>query len=64
MKLCNAGGAIASLAATRTVIQKLRTGDKIKVVTFGQPRTGDYQFATYHNTHIPFRLIILRWKIL
>ncbi|CAG9536311.1 unnamed protein product [Cercopithifilaria johnstoni] len=48
------GGAIASLAATRTVIQKLRTGKEIKLVTFGQPRTGDYQFALYHNAHIPF----------
>uniref|UniRef100_A0A0R3S087 Lipase_3 domain-containing protein n=1 Tax=Elaeophora elaphi TaxID=1147741 RepID=A0A0R3S087_9BILA len=48
------GGAIASLAATRTVIEKLRTGDEIKLVTFGQPRTGDYQFAMYHNAHIPF----------
>ncbi|KAL3985338.1 Lipase (class 3) family protein [Acanthocheilonema viteae] len=48
------GGAIASLAATRTVIKKLRTGDKIKLITFGQPRTGDYQYAMYHNDHIPF----------
>uniref|UniRef100_A0AAF5PUP3 Fungal lipase-type domain-containing protein n=1 Tax=Wuchereria bancrofti TaxID=6293 RepID=A0AAF5PUP3_WUCBA len=48
------GGAIASLAATRTVIQRLRTGNQIKLITFGQPRTGDYQFATYHNTYIPF----------
>ncbi|VDO36371.1 unnamed protein product [Onchocerca flexuosa] len=50
------GGAIASLAATRTVIQNLRTGDKIKLVSFGQPRTGDYQFAMYHNAHIPSRI--------
>ncbi|VDK87336.1 unnamed protein product [Onchocerca ochengi] len=48
------GGAVASLAATRTVIQNLRTGDKIKLVSFGQPRTGDYQFAMFHNAHIPF----------
>uniref|UniRef100_A0A915PJ24 Fungal lipase-like domain-containing protein n=1 Tax=Setaria digitata TaxID=48799 RepID=A0A915PJ24_9BILA len=53
------GGALASLAATRTVIENLRTGKQIRLVTFGQPRTGDYQFALYHNAHISysFRLI-------
>lgn len=53
------GGALASLAATHTVITKLRSGDEIKLVTFGQPRTGDYDFAMFHNTNIPysFRLV-------
>ncbi|VIO98276.1 Uncharacterized protein BM_BM7437 [Brugia malayi] len=53
------GGAIASLAATRTVIQRLRTGNKIKLITFGEPRTGDYQFAVYHNAHISFSFRIV-----
>ncbi|VDN06802.1 unnamed protein product [Thelazia callipaeda] len=48
------GGALASLAAVRTVVQNLRDGNEIKLVTFGEPRIGDYQFAMYHSTHIPY----------
>ncbi|GMT35694.1 hypothetical protein PFISCL1PPCAC_26991 [Pristionchus fissidentatus] len=39
------GGALASLAAARTVSQRYRPASSILLYTFGQPRTGSYKYA-------------------
>jgi predicted lipase len=37
------GGALASLAALRTVLERLRDSSQIKLYTFGQPRVGNHR---------------------
>ncbi|KAI6170853.1 Lipase [Aphelenchoides bicaudatus] len=53
------GGALASLAAMRTVMFELRSSDQVQLYTYGQPRTGNYEFAMLHDRLVPrsFRVI-------
>lgn len=53
------GGALASLAALRTVLLNHRRGEQIKLYTFGQPRVGDVKLATKHNELLPFSFRIV-----
>uniref|UniRef100_A0A914RUM2 Fungal lipase-like domain-containing protein n=1 Tax=Parascaris equorum TaxID=6256 RepID=A0A914RUM2_PAREQ len=46
-------GALASLAAMRTVLENLRNSHEVKLVTFGQPRVGDREFAMKHDELVP-----------
>ncbi|VDN32045.1 unnamed protein product [Cylicostephanus goldi] len=48
------GGSMAALAASYIEKMKLFDGKKIKVVTFGQPRTGNRAFADIHGEQIPY----------
>ncbi|VDN59761.1 unnamed protein product [Dracunculus medinensis] len=48
------GGAIASLTAGAIVAEKLCDANRIRMVTFGQPRTGDYNFASRQDQNIPY----------
>ncbi|KAK6745068.1 hypothetical protein RB195_011649 [Necator americanus] len=48
------GGAMASLAASYIEKMRLFDGNRIKLVTFGQPRTGDKAFAAAHGNQIPY----------
>uniref|UniRef100_A0A7E4W2G6 Lipase_3 domain-containing protein n=1 Tax=Panagrellus redivivus TaxID=6233 RepID=A0A7E4W2G6_PANRE len=48
------GGALASLAALKTVVFGHRNGRQIKLVTFGQPRVGNVALAMKHNELVPF----------
>ncbi|CCD67058.1 Fungal lipase-type domain-containing protein [Caenorhabditis elegans] len=56
------GGAIASVAASYVVHTGLFTGDKVKLVTMGQPRTGDYDYATWHDKTFPYSFRIVHHK--
>jgi predicted lipase len=49
------GGALASLSALRTALEKLRPSNMIKLYTFGQPRVGNVDLAMKHNELVPFR---------
>uniref|UniRef100_A0A7I4YTD3 Lipase_3 domain-containing protein n=1 Tax=Haemonchus contortus TaxID=6289 RepID=A0A7I4YTD3_HAECO len=48
------GGALASLAASYIAHNKLFPANKIKVVTFGQPRTGDKSYAAAVEKEVPY----------
>ncbi|KAK0421203.1 hypothetical protein QR680_015109 [Steinernema hermaphroditum] len=56
------GGAMASLAATVLAHESLVESDKLKLVTFGQPRTGDFVFATIHDHLIDYSYRITHWE--
>ncbi|ETN86882.1 triacylglycerol lipase [Necator americanus] len=48
------GGAMASLAASYISYNKIFAANKIKLVTFGQPRTGDKAFAASVEKDVPY----------
>jgi len=50
------GGALASLGASLIVHLQHMSGHRIKLVTMGQPRTGDLTFAKAHD-----RLVLLKF---
>uniref|UniRef100_A0A8R1EUC8 Lipase_3 domain-containing protein n=1 Tax=Caenorhabditis japonica TaxID=281687 RepID=A0A8R1EUC8_CAEJA len=56
------GGAIASIAASYIVKSALYTADSIKLVTLGQPRTGDYDFAAWHDRTFPYSFRIVHHR--
>ncbi|VDM76363.1 unnamed protein product [Strongylus vulgaris] len=49
------GGSLASLAASHIVASELADGNRIKLVTFGQPRTGDETFVNYLSKQVYYR---------
>ncbi|VDN31962.1 unnamed protein product [Cylicostephanus goldi] len=46
------GASIASIAASYLVKWNMWTAENVRLVTFGQPRTGDYDFATWHDATV------------
>jgi hypothetical protein len=48
------GAAMASIAATTIATTNYFPGDKIKLVTYGQPRTGDKTYAALVDSTIPY----------
>lgn len=50
------GGALATLASARTVLSDLRSSNNVISYTFGEPRVGNFKFATNYNKLIPHRL--------
>uniref|UniRef100_A0A1I7UFC8 Lipase_3 domain-containing protein n=1 Tax=Caenorhabditis tropicalis TaxID=1561998 RepID=A0A1I7UFC8_9PELO len=53
------GGALASVAASYLVDQKIWRPENIKLVTMGQPRTGDYDYALWHDQTFPYSFRIV-----
>ncbi|MFH4983152.1 hypothetical protein AB6A40_009861 [Gnathostoma spinigerum] len=53
------GGALASLAALKIALNGFRSSDDLKVVTFGQPRVGDFDLARSYDELVPnsFRVV-------
>ncbi|VDK54627.1 unnamed protein product [Anisakis simplex] len=48
------GGAMASIAAMKTVLKGLRSSDQVKLVSFGQPRVGGKDFVAKHTELVPY----------
>uniref|UniRef100_A0A914QUM1 Fungal lipase-like domain-containing protein n=1 Tax=Panagrolaimus davidi TaxID=227884 RepID=A0A914QUM1_9BILA len=53
------GGAMASIAATTIATTNLFDAKKIKLVTFGQPRTGDESYAALVDLLIPYAIRVV-----
>ena len=53
------GGALASLASFRVVLDRYTTPERVVLYTFGQPRVGDPIFTKTHERHVPNRYISL-----
>ncbi|GMT10954.1 hypothetical protein PFISCL1PPCAC_2251, partial [Pristionchus fissidentatus] len=56
------GGALAALAAARTVKQGFRPSHRVKVYTFGEPRVGSLNFARSFDALVPesYRIVNAR----
>ncbi|KAK5965998.1 hypothetical protein GCK32_020300 [Trichostrongylus colubriformis] len=47
------GGALASLASTMFAHHNPSIGDRIHLITYGQPRVGNYEYAMTHSQLVP-----------
>ncbi|CAD6194082.1 unnamed protein product [Caenorhabditis auriculariae] len=56
------GGAMASVGASYVVKSGLFDGKDVKLITFGQPRTGDYAYADWHETAFPYSYRVIHHK--
>ncbi|KAK5979013.1 Class 3 lipase protein [Trichostrongylus colubriformis] len=56
------GGAMASLAASYIVAAKLVPGTSVELVTFGQPRTGNKDFAAAHDGQMAYTYRVTHWR--
>ncbi|PIO59138.1 triacylglycerol lipase, partial [Teladorsagia circumcincta] len=56
------GGAMASLAASYIIAEEGVPSTSVKMVTFGQPRVGDYQYAKVHDTQIAYSFRVTHWR--
>ncbi|VDM78275.1 unnamed protein product [Strongylus vulgaris] len=55
------GGAMASLAASYIVEHNMAKGDKIKLVTFGQPETGDTKFVDLLKKQVEYSYRVVHY---
>lgn len=53
------GGAMASLASGYVVTKKYFPPEKVKLMTFGQPRTGDITYAEAHDNLVKYRYRVI-----
>lgn len=53
------GGSLASMTALYLVNQTIFPADRVKLVTFGEPRTGNLNYAKAIETNIPFRYRVI-----
>uniref|UniRef100_A0A0N4ZRR4 Lipase_3 domain-containing protein n=1 Tax=Parastrongyloides trichosuri TaxID=131310 RepID=A0A0N4ZRR4_PARTI len=53
------GGSLASMTALYVANKTMLSTDKIKLVTFGEPRTGNYLFAKAIEKTLPFRFRVI-----
>ncbi|XGW25354.1 hypothetical protein V3C99_006631 [Haemonchus contortus] len=56
------GGAMATLAASYIVAAKLVPASSVELVTFGQPRTGNKDFAAAHDKQAMFCYRVTHWR--
>ncbi|PIO74991.1 triacylglycerol lipase [Teladorsagia circumcincta] len=56
------GGAMASLAASYIVAAKLVPANNVELVTYGQPRTGNKDFAAAHDSQMAYSYRVTHWR--
>ncbi|PIO73194.1 triacylglycerol lipase [Teladorsagia circumcincta] len=56
------GGSLASLSASFLVGSHIAEPSKVKLVTFGQPRTGDSRFSEIHNNQLEYSFRVTHWR--
>lgn len=55
------GGALASLAASYIISTNLVTQDKIKLITYGEPRVGEKNYASAHDNQLGYAFRVTHW---
>ncbi|EYC36613.1 hypothetical protein Y032_0875g2813 [Ancylostoma ceylanicum] len=56
------GGALASLAASYIIAEENINGSNVKLITYGQPRTGDATFSANHNKLVSYSYRVVHWR--
>ncbi|KAK5966753.1 Triacylglycerol lipase [Trichostrongylus colubriformis] len=56
------GGSLASLAASFMVGSHIAKPSEVKLMTFGQPRTGDTRFSSTHNSQLEYSFRVTHWR--
>jgi hypothetical protein len=56
------GGSLASITSALVIKAGTFKADKVKMVTFGQPRTGDQDYAEAHDSLVPYRFRVVHNK--
>ncbi|PAV65848.1 hypothetical protein WR25_08349 [Diploscapter pachys] len=56
------GASIASIAASHAVKVGIFNGTNVRLVTFGQPRTGDLNYSSWHEQTFPYSYRIVHHK--
>ncbi|VDO23987.1 unnamed protein product [Haemonchus placei] len=56
------GGSIASLAASYLIGSRSANSSQIKLITFGQPRTGNAHFSENHNKQLEYSFRVTHWR--
>ncbi|KAL6738320.1 hypothetical protein Aduo_011881 [Ancylostoma duodenale] len=56
------GASMASLAASYVISTQRINGSNVRLITYGQPRTGDWAFATAHNKQLSFSYRVVHWR--
>ncbi|CAJ0575853.1 unnamed protein product, partial [Mesorhabditis spiculigera] len=54
------GGSLASMTALHLAVNKIFDPSKVRLVTFGEPRTGNVAFAKALENHIDFRYRVVK----
>ncbi|VDM63588.1 unnamed protein product [Angiostrongylus costaricensis] len=56
------GGSLASLTASYPIGSNSSMPNGMKLVTFGQPRTGNLQFSITHNSQLKYSFRVTHWR--
>ncbi|WKY03305.1 hypothetical protein Q1695_004783 [Nippostrongylus brasiliensis] len=56
------GGSVASLAASFLIGSHIANSSEIKLVTFGQPRTGDVKYSATHDAQMEYSFRVTHWR--
>ncbi|EYC36020.1 hypothetical protein Y032_0945g3154 [Ancylostoma ceylanicum] len=56
------GASMASLAASYVVATGRVNRRNVKLITYGQPRTGDFVYAVAHNRQVPYSYRVVHWR--
>ncbi|PIO71542.1 triacylglycerol lipase, partial [Teladorsagia circumcincta] len=56
------GASIASVTAAYLVKWNMWAPENVRLVTFGQPRTGDYDFASWHDATFPYAYRVIHHR--
>ncbi|RCN38606.1 triacylglycerol lipase [Ancylostoma caninum] len=56
------GASIATITASYLVKWNMWTPENVRLITYGQPRTGDYDFATWHDATFPYAYRVIHHR--
>ncbi|KAK6049295.1 triacylglycerol lipase [Cooperia oncophora] len=56
------GAAMASLASSYIITHNGVPSSRVKLVTYGQPRVGDLDYARVHNSEVTYSFRVVHWR--